>query len=703
MSERIKNSVGMLLLAAFCLAGGACVVWGFAPAAVALLIVSSALTGLVLLPYICVTAGAALGSLAVPGVPYSEVSLIPGCEYDGAAVLEKYILLLGAVMLTMKLLIIKKKGKHSGAAGGNELWILRRAVVLAAAYAFMANAYAYEGQIKASLVYGALDAASTACMVAMLLPGLRAVYRQEHGQETNELILSLMALTAIVLWVLPGYVYGEVSITVIAGLLCTIYVVHRAGASYGFGMAMVSCGVLGVKEEMGSQAAWVLLAALVMLVGQALAGRRKYVTAGFYVAGVLLGVIAGGSEYMEMTVDEQLSWVVNVGLPVLMFICIPHSLLTSDIRKPDGAYMQAAATEMNRLAVSRMEDMANTFRRLDYTFSGVDEPAISLGRVGELVDVFREQISGLGDTREVVDERLIDRLDSLGMAEVTVTVTPARDGRESYCVSGRTAGTGMVLSRQVAEVLSGYFHKNIRMGMNSPNLFFDEYRTVVYEESAQFKGSYHVRRIKKHGSPVSGDNFSVKEYEDGRLVMMLSDGMGSGSQASCESCMMLDTMEELLEAGFDPEYSISFANGCLSRKNRGRTFTTFDMAVIDMYDGRLSSYKQGASVTYILHRGTEENEIKQISGDTLPVGVLESADCDRADVELAAGDAVIMMSDGISEMDDENRLPEVLRTLRLDDCRKLVDELLGRVIHRDGAVMRDDITVMAVVINEADK
>ena len=105
----------------------------------------------------------------------------------------------------------------------------------------------------------------------------------------------------------------------------------------------------------------------------------------------------------------------------------------------------------------------------------------------------------------------------------------------------------MVLSRQVADVLSGYFRKNIRAGMDSPSLFFDEYRSAVYEEAARYKGRYHVRRIKKYGSPVSGDNFSVKEYEDGRLVMMLSDGMGSGSLASCESCMMLDTMEELLK------------------------------------------------------------------------------------------------------------------------------------------------------------
>ena len=43
--------------------------------------------------------------------------------------------------------------------------------------------------------------------------------------------------------------------------------------------------------------------------------------------------------------------------------------------------------------------------------------------------------------------------------------------------------------------------RNIRAGMDSPSLFFDEYRSAVYEEAARYKGRYHVRRIKKSGSP----------------------------------------------------------------------------------------------------------------------------------------------------------------------------------------------------------
>lgn len=85
--------------------------------------------------------------------------------------------------------------------------------------------------------------------------------------------------------------------------------------------------------------------------------------------------------------------------------------------------------------------------------------------------------------------------------------------------------------------------------------------------------------------------------------MMISDGMGSGSLASCESTLMIDTMEELLDAGFDPSYGITFSNDCISAKNSGRCFTTFDMGIIDLYSGELTQYKQGQHRLILFMKG----------------------------------------------------------------------------------------------------
>lgn len=141
----------------------------------------------------------------------------------------------------------------------------------------------------------------------------------------------------------------------------------------------------------------------------------------------------------------------------------------------------------------------------------------------------------------------------------------------------------------------------------------------------------------------------------------------------------------------------------MSRRNKGRIFTTFDMVVIDMYDGTMRSFKQGASVTYVIRPGDDENEVHQITSTTLPVGVLDDAECDMADVKLAAGDAVVMVSDGLSDMDVSDHMQDVLKGIRVGDSRRMVDDILGAMIGQGDVSLRDDVTVMAAVISGSEK
>lgn len=707
MREVFRKSGRLMFIMTVCFAGGACVVFGAAPAATAVYIVGSSLSALVLLPYICVVCGIAIGALGAADLPFAGTYIYGGGNYDGVGVLEKYAVLLAVLMAVMKVVITKGRREKKCAEMPKNPLQTPGLTAFAAIGILAANLLTFGAMPVVAAIYTVVDVISTLCFVNILRPGMEylGVGADSRGRarfDENQLIISLIFSAALVLWILPSDIYMGINPQLMLAVFLVMYTVHRAGAAYGFGLA-AACGmIVSVNEKKMEWVVWMLLIALVMMIGRAIAGRGKGVTAVFYVLGVILSALSGQMDVIGMSVSEFAVYCVNLCVPAVAILCTPRRALGTVYPEPDGACMQAAATEMNRLTAVRMEEMANTFRRLDYTFAGSGAPSISLSRVGELMDGFREQITGMGRAVDVTDEGLICDLRELGMEDITVTRAAEKGGRDKFYVAGRAGGDGIVLSRQVAEVLGSHFGKNIRAGMNAPSLFFDEYKTVVYEENAVFKGRYYVRRIKKYGSPVSGDNFSVKEYEDGRLVMMLSDGMGSGSAASCESCMMLDTMEELLEAGLDPEYSISFANGCLSRKNMGRTFTTFDMMIIDMYSGRAVSYKQGASPTYILHPGDGENVVEKIESTTLPIGILEDAECDASERTLAAGDAVVMISDGVQDVDTDGRLDKLLGAISVDDSRRLVDGLIGRLFDGDCTAMRDDVTVMAVVMGDAE-
>lgn len=716
MRERINSGMKLGAMMLLCAASGAFVVCRMAPFAAAVYAACCIVCGRYLLLYTCSAVGIVIGAFDMLGTPFAEAGIMTHSEYMALDVCRKYMLLLACVLCIMKIGDIRRARGVNGRTSQD-----RNAAVLPCAVAavLIESVFFRDGFAECfvrSLVAGILYV----CAFYILQPGILAIgcrisggdWRKETmdaGYDNNQCIVSNMAIWSMILWLVPENGWISIDLSLMAALLMLIYVVYRSGASYGCGMAAAAGGILSVKHDDIGWIPWMMLVAIVMLVGRALSGHRRFVVCIFYILGVLLAAIAAGpvfygaKEWAAITTTDMTVFGINIGLPLLLFAVLPGSMLGRLADDVSPACLQAAATEISRMTSSKMEDMANTFRRLDYTFAGSEDPGISLSQVGELVDGFRRQIERIGAAREVADEKLLGQIRALGMEDVRVTEVADDCGRNRFYVAGRTTGQGMVLSRQVAGTLSRYYGRNIRVGMNSPSLFFDDYRMAAYEESAIYRGMFHVRRIRKYGSPVSGDNFSVKEYEDGRLVMMLSDGMGSGSLASCESCMMLDTMEEMLEAGFSPEYSIAFANRCMAKKNRGRTFTTFDMVVIDMYDGSMTSFKQGASLTYVLHPGENDNSVEIISSTTLPVGVLDETECDVTNVNLAAGDAVVMVSDGISDMDTGGMMEHLLSEIHVGDSRKMVDEIVGRMLGQDDVSPRDDVTVMAAVLGRAEK
>ena len=52
---------------------------------------------------------------------------------------------------------------------------------------------------------------------------------------------------------------------------------------------------------------------------------------------------------------------------------------------------------------------------------------------------------------------------------------------------------------------------------------------TTFVQDVNFKALTGLARATKSGETVSGDNFSFMELRTGELIMMLSDGMGSGS------------------------------------------------------------------------------------------------------------------------------------------------------------------------------
>ena len=60
---------------------------------------------------------------------------------------------------------------------------------------------------------------------------------------------------------------------------------------------------------------------------------------------------------------------------------------------------------------------------------------------------------------------------------------------------------------------------------------------------------------------VSGDNYSFLELSGtGELLMVLTDGMGSGEMADRDSSNLIEALEYLMEAGFEKKSALRLLN-----------------------------------------------------------------------------------------------------------------------------------------------
>lgn len=192
---------------------------------------------------------------------------------------------------------------------------------------------------------------------------------------------------------------------------------------------------------------------------------------------------------------------------------------------------------------------------------------------------------------------------------------------------------------------------------------------------------------------VSGDSFSFQALRDGRYLLMLCDGMGSGENAKRESAAAVSLIENFYQAGFDENVIFDTINRLLILKGNEEVFTTVDICMIDLKTGVADFTKIGAESSYLFVEG----EVAPISPGSLPMGILEEAAPKSVRRELLPGDMIVMMSDGVTDSirDAESWFADIPKT----DPQETADAILEKA---GPAQPVDDMTVIACLITEAE-
>ena len=210
-----------------------------------------------------------------------------------------------------------------------------------------------------------------------------------------------------------------------------------------------------------------------------------------------------------------------------------------------------------------------------------------------------------------------------------------------------------------------------------------------------------VAKQAKYESEISGDSNLQTKLEDGKYLIAISDGKGSGKEARKSSKMTIAMLDKLLSSGFDKDTSLRLINSTLSSINQDDMYATLDIAIFDLYSKNLEFIKNGACPTFVKNRRNVE-VLKSVS---LPTGIIDDIDLVVYEKELSDGDIFVMCSDGVLDSSEEytNRelwIKFLLEELETDDPQKIADIILKEAIDNNYGKPKDDMTVIVVQVKD---
>lgn len=224
---------------------------------------------------------------------------------------------------------------------------------------------------------------------------------------------------------------------------------------------------------------------------------------------------------------------------------------------------------------------------------------------------------------------------------------------------------------------------------------------LKYVSADKYSIQIGISKTTKHDSVISGDsNLNVK-LEDGKRLLAISDGMGSGPKARQSSNIAIKLLKRLLLSGFDKETSVDLINSSICLNSKDETYATLDIAIVDLFKGNIEFIKNGACPTYVKNKKNVDI-IKTIS---LPTGILENIELDVFDRDIEDGDILVICSDGIIESNTEYENKELwlkylLENIETDNAQKIADLVLQEAIDNCVGQAKDDMTVMVMKINK---
>ncbi len=223
---------------------------------------------------------------------------------------------------------------------------------------------------------------------------------------------------------------------------------------------------------------------------------------------------------------------------------------------------------------------------------------------------------------------------------------------------------------------------------------------LLPKEAPRFDG-YDIAGVSIPAKAVGGDYFDFIRLNDHSLAFCLGDVSGKGMPAALLMANLQATLRGQVMVDPSPAECLKRSNALIFRSTDADKFATLFYGVLDRDAHRLAYANAGHNYPLLFKPG---NEPVRIDLGGLILGCLEDFSYAEGFIEFAAGDMLLIYSDGITESFDANeeefgeeRLAALLRTAGADTAARLIDRIVAAVqAHAGGLSQMDDMTLLVI-------
>lgn len=202
---------------------------------------------------------------------------------------------------------------------------------------------------------------------------------------------------------------------------------------------------------------------------------------------------------------------------------------------------------------------------------------------------------------------------------------------------------------------------------------------------------------------VGGDFYDVLEHDDGRWLLMIGDVCGKGPRAAGVTALARHTLRAAAMSGQSPAGMLSTLHMALRRQPPGADLCTVCLVMLDPEEqgARLTIALAGHPPPLLIDRN---GEIREVGASGTLLGVVDPVHIQESETRMAAGETLLLYTDGVSEAGAPNRplgergLHELCGGAPTMGVSELLKHIELAALERTEGKLRDDIALLALRI-----